>query len=200
MQRKGFQTAILDADITGPSIRKRLASGKRRPAVMWGFSRLKAKRESKSCPSNLLLPNETDPVVWRGTHHRGYGQAVLDGRVWNDVDFYVYRYAPGDRRRAAYRVQSIPVDGIVIVTSPQELVSMIVSKAVKMAQMMNIPGFGDRGKIWPISNVPTAARSIIFSAKAPSRDREAIRHSKPLPFAGGHEICRGLRQRVDRAF
>ena len=91
--------------------------------------------------TNLLLPNETDPVIWRGPVISGVGAAVLD-RCAVELRLPVRGHASGDRRRVPQRVQSIPLDGIVIVASPQELVGMVVEKAVKMAEMMEVPIVG----------------------------------------------------------
>ena len=91
---------------------------------------------------NLLLPNETDPVVWRGPVIAGTVQQFWTDVIWGDVDYMFIDMPPGTGDVPLTVFQSIPVDGIIVVTSPQELVSMIVEKAVKMAEMMNIPVLG----------------------------------------------------------
>jgi Mrp family chromosome partitioning ATPase len=91
---------------------------------------------------NLLLANETDPVVWRGPIIAGTVKQFWSDVIWNDVDYMFVDMPPGTGDVPLTVFQSLPIDGIIIVTSPQELVSMIVGKAVKMAQMMNVPILG----------------------------------------------------------
>lgn len=141
-QRKGFKTAVLDADVTGPSIPKVFgADGK---VLSDGQYMLPAKTESgiEVMSVNLLLADVTDPVVWRGPVIAGVVKQFWTDVMWNDVDFMFLDMPPGTGDVPLTVFQSIPVDGIIVVTSPQELVSMIVEKAVKMAGMMNIPVLG----------------------------------------------------------
>ncbi len=142
-QRKGYNTAILDADITGPSVPKMFGVNKK--AVCFN-DKLIVPALSKSgiqlMSINLLLENETDPVVWRGPVIAGAVKQFWTDVVWNEVDFMFVDMPPGTGDVPLTVFQSLPVDGIIIVTSPQELVSMIVGKAVKMAEMMNIPVLG----------------------------------------------------------
>lgn len=142
MNRMGYHTAILDADVTGPSIPK--AFGIRERATSNGFGLLPAKSKTgiDIMSVNLLLENDTDPVVWRGPIIAGTVKQFWTDVIWNDVDFMFIDMPPGTGDVPLTVFQSIAVDGIIIVTSPQELVSMIVSKAVKMAEMMNIPIIG----------------------------------------------------------
>lgn len=140
--RKCFRTAVLDADITGPSIPK-----------MFGLSGMALATESGIIPKrtrggidvmsiNLLLPNPTDPVIWRGPVIAGVVKQFWTDVIWNDIDYMFVDMPPGTGDVPLTVFQSIPLDGIIIVTSPQDLVSMIVSKAVGMASMMNIPILG----------------------------------------------------------
>ena len=142
-KRKGFKTAILDADITGPSIPKMFGVNKRVEAMDEKFL-LPAISETgiEMMSINLLLENDTDPVVWRGPVIAGAVKQFWTDVVWNDVDFMFVDMPPGTGDVPLTVFQSLPVDGIIVVTSPQELVSMIVGKAVKMANMMNIPVLG----------------------------------------------------------
>ena len=142
MQRNGYKTAVLDADITGPSIPK--AFGIRGKAVGSEFGILPTESKSgiRIMSVNLLLENDTDPVVWRGPILAGTVKQFWTEVIWDDVDFMFVDMPPGTGDVPLTVFQSLPVDGIVIVTSPQELVSMIVGKAVKMARMMNIPILG----------------------------------------------------------
>ena len=141
-QKKGFNTAILDADITGPSIPKAFGIKERAVGNESGIFPVKSKTGIQTMSVNLLLENTTDPVIWRGPVIAGTVKQFWQDVIWKDVDYMFVDMPPGTGDVALTVFQSIPVDGIVIVTSPQELVSMIVSKAVKMAQMMNIPVIG----------------------------------------------------------
>lgn len=142
MNRMGYHTAILDADITGPSIPK--AFGIREKAVgnELGLLPVKTKTGIDIMSVNLLLENDTDPVVWRGPVIANTVKQFWSDVIWSDVDFMFIDMPPGTGDVPLTVFQSIAVDGIIVVTSPQELVSMIVSKAVKMAEMMNIPIIG----------------------------------------------------------
>lgn len=139
MQRKGYKTAVLDADITGPSIPKTFGVKEKAQADENGIYPCKTKTGIEIMSVNLLLPNDTDPVVWRGPVIAGAVKQFWTDVIWNDVDYMFVDMPPGTGDVPLTVFQSIPVDGIVIVASPQELVGMIVEKAVKMAELMNIP-------------------------------------------------------------
>ena len=141
MQRAGKRVGILDADITGPSIPKAFGvSGCNAMDDML----IPAKTGSgiQIMSINLLLENETDPVLWRGPVIGGAVKQFWTDVLWDDVDYLFVDMPPGTGDVPLTVFQSLPVDGVIIVTSPQELVSMIVNKAVKMADMMNIPVLG----------------------------------------------------------
>ena len=139
-KRKGLKTAILDADITGPSIPKLFGLNKRAEAMDDKYLLpVITKTGIEVMSINLLLENENDPVVWRGPVIAGAVKQFWTDVVWNDVDYMFVDMPPGTGDVPLTVFQSLPVNGIVVVASPQELVSMIVSKAVKMANMMNIP-------------------------------------------------------------
>ena len=143
MQRRGYQTAILDADITGPSIPKSFGL---KPGCVTG-SELgmfppKTKTGIEVMSVNLLMDEETKPVVWRGPVIAGTVKQFWSEVVWNEVDYMFVDMPPGTGDVPLTVFQSLPLDGIVIVTSPQELVSMIVEKAVNMAKLMNVPVLG----------------------------------------------------------
>lgn len=142
LQRKGLQTAILDADVTGPSIPK--AFGLREKAMGNGVGILPVKTQAgiSVMSLNLLLENDTDPVIWRGPVIAGTVQQFYTDVIWDDVDVMLVDMPPGTGDVPLTVFQSLPVDGIIIVASPQELVSMIVEKAVNMADMMHIPIVG----------------------------------------------------------
>lgn len=143
MQKKGLKTAILDADITGPSIPK-VFGLKEKAYSPDGKSLLPVSTKTgiKVMSINLLLENENDPVVWRGPVIAGAVKQFYTDVVWEDVDFMFVDMPPGTGDVPLTVFQSLPVDGIIVVTSPQELVSMIVNKAVKMANMMSVPVLG----------------------------------------------------------
>ena len=138
-QRKGFKTAILDADITGPSIPKAFGIKEKAQGTENGILPCKSKTGIEIMSVNLLLENDTDPVVWRGPVIAGAVKQFWTDVIWDDVDFMFVDMPPGTGDVPLTVFQSLPVDGIVIVASPQELVGMIVEKAVKMANLMNIP-------------------------------------------------------------
>ncbi len=142
LRRRGFSTAILDADITGPSIPKAFGVKEQLMADDEGIYPAVSATGVKMVSLNLLLPNETDPVVWRGPVIAGTVKQFWTDVRWEDVDFMFVDMPPGTGDVPLTVFQSLPVDGIIIVTSPQELVGMIVKKAVNMAQLMNIPVLG----------------------------------------------------------
>jgi len=142
MNREGYQTAIMDADITGPSIPKSFNIFEKARGTDSGMFPIKSKTGIGIMSMNLLLGNVTDPVVWRGPIIGGTVKQFWTDVIWGDVDYLFIDMPPGTGDVPLTVFQSIPVDGIVIVTSPQELVSMIVDKAVNMAEMMNIPILG----------------------------------------------------------
>ena len=142
MRRRGYQTGILDADITGPSIPKLLGIHGRAMADDQGCWPLKSRLGIDVMSINLLMDNEEDPVVWRGPVIAGAVEQFWTDVVWKDVDFLFVDMPPGTGDVPLTVFQSLPVDGIVVVTSPQELVGMIVGKAVNMAKMMKVPMLG----------------------------------------------------------
>ena len=139
MQRKGFKTAVLDSDVTGPSIPKAFGITNKATGSAAGIIPELSKTGIEVMSVNLLLQDETEPVVWRGPVIAGTVKQFWQDVVWNDVDYMFVDMPPGTGDVPLTVFQSLPVDGIVVVTSPQELVGMIVEKAVKMAGMMDIP-------------------------------------------------------------
>jgi Mrp family chromosome partitioning ATPase len=142
MKRMGYRTAILDADITGPSIPKAFGLHNKAEGSELGLYPVKSATGIDVMSINLLLENESDPVVWRGPIIAGSVKQFWTDVIWYDVDYMFIDMPPGTGDVPLTVFQSIPVDGIIVVTSPQELVSMIVTKAVKMAEMMKIPIVG----------------------------------------------------------
>ena len=142
MKRMAYNTAILDADVTGPSIPKSFGLKEKAQGSEIGLFPVTSKTGIEIMSVNLLLENDTDPVVWRGPIIGNTVKQFWTDVIWGEVDFMFIDMPPGTGDVALTVFQSVPVDGIIIITSPQELVSMIVSKAVKMAEMMNIPVVG----------------------------------------------------------
>jgi Mrp family chromosome partitioning ATPase/predicted Fe-Mo cluster-binding NifX family protein len=138
-QREGYQAAILDADITGPSIPTAFGLHTRAEGTELGLYPVESKTGIRIMSLNLLVEHETDPVVWRGPIIAGAVKQFWTDVIWGDVDYMFIDMPPGTGDVPLTVFQSIPVDGLVIVASPQELVGMIVEKAVNMAGMMNIP-------------------------------------------------------------
>ncbi len=141
-QRKGFKTAIIDADITGPSMPQSFGIHQRAEGNDLGIFPAKTSTGIELMSLNLLLENENDPVIWRGPVIAGAVKQFWTDVVWGDIDYMFVDMPPGTGDVPLTVFQSLPVKGIVVVTSPQELVSIIVNKAVKMAEMMNIPILG----------------------------------------------------------
>lgn len=142
LNRRGYHTAVLDADITGPSIPKLFGIHGRATGDENGIFPASTKTGIDIMSVNLMLENEEDPVVWRGPVIAGAVKQFWQEVIWKDVDFMFVDMPPGTGDVPLTVFQTLPVDGIVVVASPQELVSMIVAKAVKMANMMNVPILG----------------------------------------------------------
>ena len=140
--KRGFLSAVLDADITGPSIPRAFGISGGVEGDDMGIYPRRSKSGIKIISSNLLLENENDPVIWRGPVIAGMVKQFWTDVIWGDVDYMFVDMPPGTGDVPLTVFQSIKLDGIVIVTSPQELVSMIVEKAVKMANKMNIKIYG----------------------------------------------------------
>ncbi len=142
MQRRGYRTAVLDADITGPSVPKSFGITEHATGTEDALIPAVTSKGTQVMSINLILENETQPVVWRGPVIAGAVTQFWTDVLWEDVDFMFVDMPPGTGDVPLTVFQSLPVDGVIIVTSPQELVSMIVAKAVNMANMMKIPVLG----------------------------------------------------------
>ena len=139
---KGYNTAVLDADVTGPSIPKAFGIKGMAEAGDAGLFPRESKLGIKVMSVNLLLDDEEKPVIWRGPVISGMVQQFWQEVVWGDVDYMFVDMPPGTGDVSLTVFQSLPLDGIIIVTTPQDLVTMIVKKAYNMAKMMNIPIIG----------------------------------------------------------
>ena len=142
VQKGGKRAAVLDADVTGPSIPKAFGVHDRAMGDEGGILPVESGGGVKLMSLNLLVENETDPVVWRGSLIAGTVKQFWTDVQWGDVDYLFVDMPPGTGDVPLTVFQSLPVDGIIVVTSPQELVSMIVEKAVKMAELMGLPILG----------------------------------------------------------
>lgn len=142
LQRKGYETAILDADITGPSIPKAFGIHQKAQGNEMGIFPVESKKGTKVMSVNLLLEEEEMPVIWRGPVIAGTVKQFWSDVIWGNVDYMFVDMPPGTGDVPLTVFQSIPLDGIIIVTSPQDLVSMIVGKAVNMAKAMDVPIIG----------------------------------------------------------
>ncbi|MBQ8974908.1 MAG: Mrp/NBP35 family ATP-binding protein [Oscillospiraceae bacterium] len=141
-KRKGCKAAVLDADVTGPSIPKAFGIHSKAASNEYGLLPAVSKGGVSVMSVNLLLENETDPVIWRGPVISGVVKQFWTDVAWGDIDYMFIDMPPGTGDVPLTVMQSLPIDGIVVVTSPQDLVSMIVGKSVQMAKMMNIPIIG----------------------------------------------------------
>ena len=142
MQRRGYQAAVLDADITGPSIPTAFGITQHAYGTDEYLLPVTSRSGVQMMSMNLILEEETQPVVWRGPVIAGAVTQFWTDVLWQDVDFMFVDMPPGTGDVPLTVFQSLPIDGVVIVTSPQDLVSMIVAKAVNMAGLMKVPVLG----------------------------------------------------------
>ena len=206
MQRRGYQSAILDADVTGPSIPRIFGLKERAMGDDNGIYPVKTKTGIEVMSVNLLLEDDTTPVVWRGPIIAGTVKQFWTDVIWNDVDFMFVDMPPGTGDVPLTVFQSLPVDGVVVVTAPQTLVGMIVTKAVRMAEMMKVPVLGlvenysffrcpDCGGEHPIFgastidalgaelNLPVLAKLPLDSSLANAMDQGTVEGYTPNPLA-----------------
>ena len=142
LRKKGFSVGILDADVTGPSIPQAFGIHTRATGSDAGIYPARSKTGLQLMSINLLLEHESDPVVWRGPVIAGAVKQFWSEVLWDDVDFMYVDMPPGTGDVPLTVFQSLPIQGIIVVTTPQELVGMIVEKAVHMAEMMKVPVLG----------------------------------------------------------
>ena len=206
MRARGKKVGILDADITGPSVPKAFGIHNRAEGNELGIFPAVSKGGVELMSLNLLTERETDPVIWRGPVIAGAVQQFWTDVVWGDLDYLFVDMPPGTGDVPLTVFQSLPVDGVIVVSAPQTLVGMIVTKAVKMAEMMNIPVLGlvenysyfkcpDCGKEYPIfgeSTIDTlgAHLSMPVLAKLPvnpelsrAMDEGRLEEYQPNPLA-----------------
>ncbi|MEG0780593.1 MAG: Mrp/NBP35 family ATP-binding protein [Oscillospiraceae bacterium] len=177
MQRRGFLTGVLDADVTGPSIPKAFGVHERAKGNADSMLPVATKTGIELMSVNLLLENETDPVLWRGPIIGGVVTQFWTDVIWN-VDYLFVDMPPGTGDVSLSVFQSIPLDGVIIVASPQELVSMVVEKAVKMAEMMEVPIVGLVENMSYVT-CPGCNEKVYLFGKGKSEEA-AARHGIPL--------------------
>ena len=207
MAQRGKRVGILDADITGPSVPRAFGISQRAEGSEVGIYPAVTEGGIELMSLNLLMERETDPVVWRGPVIAGAVEQFWTDVIWGDLDYLFVDMPPGTGDVPLTVFQSLPVDGVVVVTSPQDLVSMIVTKAVKMAKLMDVPVLGlvenysyfkcpDCGKehaIFGQSKLDAVARSLelpvlaripIDPALAAACDAGTLEGYDPNPMAG----------------
>lgn len=207
LNRRGYKTGVLDADITGPSVPTAFGLHQHAVGSDLGIEPVVSRGGVEVMSLNFLTENETDPVVWRGPVIAGTVKQFWSEVVWGNVDFMFVDMPPGTGDVPLTVFQSLPIDGVIVVTSPQDLVSMIVTKAVKMAELMEIPILGivenysyfqcpDCGKehaIFGESKVERVAADLglkvlaklpIDSALASACDNGGVEDYQPNPMAG----------------
>ena len=211
MAKRGRKVGVLDADITGPSVPKAFGIHRMAEANEFGLLSTQTEGGIGMMSLNLLTQNETDPVVWRGPVIAGTVTQFWTDVIWGELDYLFVDMPPGTGDVPLTVFQSLPVDGVIVVTSPQDLVSMIVTKAVKMANLMDIPVlglvenysffrcpdcgkdhfiFGDSGleELAAALNLPVLARLPIDPAVARAMDEGAIETFEPNPLAAVAEL------------
>jgi len=193
MSRRERRAAILDADITGPSIPKSFGIHEKAKVNELGIMPQRTKTGIDIMSINLLLENETDPVVWRGPVISGVIKQFWTDVVWVDVDYMFVDLPPGTGDAPLTVFQSLPLDGIVVVTSPQDLVSMVVAKAIKMAEMMNVPVLGLVENM-SYTVCPDCGKKIFLFGEGKT---EAAAAEFGVPFLGRLPIDPALAKNVD---
>ncbi len=171
LQRKGYKVGVLDADITGPSVPKAFGVKSEVTGSEDGMFPPETEKGIKMMSVNLLLEDERRPVIWRGPVIAGTVKQFWKDTIWGDIDVLLVDCPPGTGDVPLTVFQSLPLDGIVIVSSPQELVSMIVGKAANMANMMNIPVLG-----YELCRLPRLRQAHQYLRRQPHpRDRAELR-------------------------
>ena len=190
-ERNGFQAAILDADITGPSIPKMFGITEKATGTELGILPAMSKKGIEIMSMNLLLEEDTDPVIWRGPVIAGAVLQFWTDVIWNDVDYMFVDMPPGTSDVPLSIYQSIPLDGIVIVTTPQDLVSMIVLKAAHMAEKMNIPILGVVENMSYVQCPDCGKKIEIFgeSKAAAMAEQIGCKNVARVPFDGALTKC-----------
>lgn len=184
MNRQGFKTAVLDADITGPSIPKVFGITERATGDQNGINPVETEKGIKVMSMNLLLEDAAAPVVWRGPVISGAVKQFWTDVMWGDVDYMFVDMPPGTGDVPLTVFQSLPIEGILVVTSPQELVSMIVEKALRMSELMNVPVLGlvENMSYFECPHCHEKAQIFGPSHVDESAEKYGIKHTAKLPI------------------
>ncbi len=193
LNRKGYTTAILDADVTGPSIPKSFGIHEKAKGSEAGIFPAESKNGTRIMSINLLLDSEETPVIWRGPVIAGTVKQFWSDVIWGDVDYMFVDMPPGTGDVPLTVFQSIPLDGIIIVTSPQELVSMIVAKAVNMAKAMDIPVLG-LVENYAYVECPDCNKKIYVFGESHA-EKTALEYG--IKFLGQLPLCQEISQAID---
>lgn len=193
LNRKGYTTAVLDADITGPSIPKSFGIHGMAKGNEMGIYPAESEKGVRVMSVNLLLDTEETPVIWRGPVIAGTVKQFWTDVIWGNVDYMLVDMPPGTGDVPLTVFQSIPLDGIIIVTSPQELVSMIVSKAVNMAKSMDIPVLG-LIENYAYAECPDCGKKIQVFGESHAEET-AAKHD--IKFLGQLPLSRTISQAID---
>ena len=177
LRRRGYAVGILDADVTGPSIPMAFGLHGQASGGEDGIDPMLTRTGIQVMSTNLLLQNETDPVIWRGPVISGVVQQFWTDVLWN-CDYLFVDMPPGTGDVALSVFQSIPLDGIIVVASPQDLVSMVVEKAVKMAEMMEVPILGVVENMSYVTCTDCGKKIYLFGQGKTAE--AAARHQLPL--------------------
>ena len=194
MREQGYTVGILDADITGPSIPKMYGVHEHAKGSDEGMFPCEAKDGTRIMSVNLLLENETDPVIWRGPVIAGVVTQFWTDVMWGDLDYLFVDMPPGTGDVPLTVFQSLPVDGAVIVTSPQELVGMIVKKAYHMAEQMEIPVLGIIEN-YSYLKCPDCKKEIHIFGKS---NIEKIAEEMQVPVLGKFPVDPELTEKVEQ--
>ncbi|HHY97694.1 MAG TPA: Mrp/NBP35 family ATP-binding protein [Firmicutes bacterium] len=194
LARKGYKVGVLDADITGPSIPKLFGIHSRAESFEFGILPAKTKLGIEVMSLNLLLEHEDDPVIWRGPLIAGAVKQFWTDVVWGDLDYMLLDLPPGTGDAPLTVMQSLPLDGLLIVSSPQELAIMVVKKAINMASMMKVPVLG---LIENMSYVICPKCSEILRIFGPSKGEEVAK-AAGIPFLGALPIDVNLVELCDK--
>ena len=183
MQRRGYHAAIMDADITGPSIPRAFGVKGAAFGDESGILPMQSAFGTQIMSINFLLENETDPVVWRGPVLAGMVKNFWTQVIWKDVDYMFVDMPPGTGDVPLTVMQSLPLSGVIVVTTPQDLVEMIVKKAVKMAELLNVPilGFVENMSYFKCPNCGEKHR-IFGESKADKLRKEMGKVVEELPI------------------
>lgn len=192
--KKLKSVGILDADITGPSIPKLFGIKEQPVSLPMGIIPPKSRLGIRIMSLNLLLPHEDDPVVWRGPLIASAVKQFWTDVIWGDLDYLVVDLPPGTGDAPLTVLQSLPLDGIIVVSSPQELAAMVVKKAIKMAEMLNVPILGLIENMSYLTCPRCGEKIEVFG---PSR-AEKIAEEKGIKFLGSLPIDPQLAELGDR--